>query len=67
MKPHQDPTDTRNGPKHQTGKPCIEPGCDQPAGTAWSPFWCQPCNAKRIDSISATLDTAPSRLKPEQP
>jgi hypothetical protein len=53
---YDDPSDPHNGPQHHTGKPCIERGCNNPAGTAWSPFWCQPCNAKRMDRISASLD-----------
>ena len=54
MKKHnyRDPADPYNGPKHHTGKPCIE-GCGRPAGTAWSPLWCQPCNAARMDRIGA--------------
>jgi hypothetical protein len=53
---YADPADPLNGPKHHTGKPCIERGCTNPAGTAWSRFWCQPCNAKRMDRISASLE-----------
>jgi hypothetical protein len=43
---YADPSDPLNGSKHHTGKPCI----------AWSKFWCQPCNAKRMDRISASLE-----------
>lgn len=50
-----DPSDQLNGSQHHTGKACIETGCDNPAGTAWSPFWCQPCNAKRMQRIGASL------------
>ena len=53
---YADPGDPLNGPKYHTGKPCIERGCNNPAGTGWSPFWCQPCNAKRMDRISASLE-----------
>jgi hypothetical protein len=54
MKAYQDSTHKLNGPKYQTGKPCIEK-CGRIAGTYWSPYWCQPCNVKRMDRISASL------------
>lgn len=50
---YEDPGHEGNGAKHLTGKPCIEKGCDNPAGTAWSPFWCFACNVKRIRRIDA--------------
>jgi hypothetical protein len=53
--PVHDPADKRNGPTYHTGKPCIERDCGEPAGTAWSPLWCQRHNAERIDRISASL------------
>ena len=53
---YADPSDPLNAPKYHAGKPCIERGCNNPAGTAWSRFWCQPCNAKRMDRISASLE-----------
>lgn len=56
MKKHQDPKHSLNGKRYQTGKLCIESGCSRPAGTAWSPHWCQPCNAKRMDRISESLE-----------
>lgn len=55
MEPCEDPMHPGNSPVHQTGKRCIEPGCAGPAGTAWSPYWCQPCNAVRIKRISDNL------------
>lgn len=39
-----------------TGKPCIEPGCNGPAGTLWGPLWCPPCDQERLDRISAQFD-----------
>lgn len=51
---HHDPNDPDNGSEYHTGKPCIE-GCGRPAGTAWSPYWCQPCNAARLDKITGQL------------
>jgi hypothetical protein len=51
MKPYEDPNNPGNGPKYHTGKLCIE-GCGRPAGTLWSPHWCQPCNAARMTRVS---------------
>lgn len=53
-KRYHDPADPANGSEHHTGKLCIE-GCGRPAGTAWSPYWCQPCNAERMDRVGAQL------------
>lgn len=44
-----------NSSFYHTGKKCITKGCENPAGTTWSPNWCQPCNADRIDRISTNL------------
>lgn len=52
MDAFEDPSDPGNGPEYHTGKPCIEAGCDRPAGTAWSPYWCFECNVKRIKRVS---------------
>ena len=41
--------------KYHTGKKCIEPGCYNPAGTAWSPLWCQSCDAERRRRIGSSL------------
>jgi hypothetical protein len=54
-RPHHDPNHLMNGPEYHTGTPCIEKGCDEPAGTAWSPLWCQRHNAERLDRISGRL------------
>ena len=56
MDAYDDPNNELNGPKYHTGKTCIEPGCENPAGTAWSPHWCQPCNAKRMQTITEHLN-----------
>ena len=53
MAGYNDRNDPGNGAKYRTGKKCIEEGCDNPAGTAWSPYWCVECNIKRIDRIDA--------------
>ena len=55
MKPFEDPNDEGNNSKYHTGKLCIE-GCRRPAGTGWGPYWCQPCNAERINRISTKMD-----------
>lgn len=66
LKPYQDPMHHGNSPLHLTGKLCIEKGCDRPAGTAWSPYWCHPCNVVRLDRIEAQLKAAIAHLD-EQP
>jgi hypothetical protein len=55
MPGYNDPNDPGNSAAFHTGKICIEPGCDKPAGTAWSPYWCFEHNVKRIDRISKSL------------
>lgn len=41
---------------HQpSGLRCVEPGCEQPAGTRWGPHWCPDHDAERLDRISASL------------
>lgn len=52
-RPWHDPPHRLNGEKYRTTKKCIEAGCENKAGTAWSHLWCQPCNAKRMDRIDA--------------
>lgn len=56
MKAYEDTHNIGNSEKYHTGLKCINDACQNKAGTAWSPYWCQPCNAKRIDKISATLE-----------
>lgn len=56
MPGYNDPKDPNNSSWYHTGKECIEPGCTNPAGTAWSPYWCFEHNVERIDRISANLD-----------
>lgn len=63
MERHQNPNDELNGAKYHTGKKCIEE-CGRPAGTAWSPLWCQPCNAARMDRIGKFLVEAVNRQGP---
>ena len=56
MAGYDDPNHEGNSSKHHTGKPCIELGCNNPAGTAWGPHWCFECNVKRISRISGQFD-----------
>lgn len=53
---YEDPNHSGNSPKYHTGKSCITPGCDNPAGTAWSKLWCFKCNVKRIKGITDSLE-----------
>jgi hypothetical protein len=46
MPGYNDPDDPGNSAAFYTGKPCIEPGCHNAAGTAWSPYWCFECNVR---------------------
>ena len=52
----EDPDQPGNGANYHTGKPCIEDGCTEPAGTAWSPLWCFRHNVERMRRISASLE-----------
>lgn len=61
---YADPDDPGNGSRYHTGKSCIE-GCGRPAGTAWSPFWCQKCNAERIERINVALVKINARMQAE--
>lgn len=63
IKPYDDPNHERNSSKHHTGQLCIE-GCGKKAGTAWSPHWCQECNAKRIRKINSQFAALRRGMKP---
>jgi len=56
MFPYEDPGSPYNGPSYYTGLPCVILGCPEPAGTAWSPHFCQKHNAERINHIASQLD-----------
>lgn len=43
-----------------SGRDCID--CGQPAGTAWGPYWCPDCDVKRLDKISANLESIQAEL-----
>lgn len=63
MERYEDPQDPLNATSYHTGKTCIEKGCSRPAGTHWSPFWCQQCNAARMRRISGALVHELTRLQ----
>lgn len=56
IKGFNDPNDEGNSEKYHTGKPCIEKGCENPAGTWWSPYWCFKHNVERLDRVSGQLE-----------
>lgn len=56
MKAFEDPNHEGNSEKYHTGKICITEGCENPAGTAWSPFWCFECNVERMKRVSRQLE-----------
>ena len=39
-----------------SGRTCIEPGCERPAGTHWGPFWCPEHDAIRLEKITRQLE-----------
>jgi hypothetical protein len=53
---YQDPKNKGNSKAYHTGKKCVEPGCQEPAGTAWSKLWCFKHNVERIDRITKSLE-----------
>jgi len=58
MAGYDDPKHEGNSQKYHTGKTCIVAGCNKPAGTLWSPFWCFECNVRRIDRINKQFERA---------
>ena len=54
LQPADDPLHPLNGTKYRSGRACVK--CGEPAGTAWSPYYCQPCNAERLRRITASLE-----------
>jgi len=51
-------------------KQCIgfgdkEGKCNNPAGTKWSPYWCEECNKARLEHISKRFEEIAIRLAPE--
>lgn len=52
---YRDTNDPLNGSEYRSGRVCIEQGCDEPAGTAWSHLWCVKHNIERMDRIGSSL------------
>jgi len=38
-----------------SGRPCVQSGCDEPAGTLWGRWWCPEHDQQRLDRIGAAL------------
>lgn len=55
MEAFEDPNNVGNGPKYRTKNKCIEAGCNQFAGTAWSPHWCFMHNVERMRRIDEQM------------
>ena len=64
--PIEDPDHEFNSAKYHTGKECIEAGCTKPAGTAWSPHWCQACNCERMQRITQQLNEMTGTIEMRQ-
>ena len=58
-----DPDHEGNSSAHHTGKPCVERGCTEPAGTAWSPLWCVTHNMERMRHVDRGFESL--RSKPQ--
>ena len=65
--PWRDPNDERNGSNYHTGKLCIERGCNEPAGTWWSPLWCFQHNVARMDGIDKQFQKVRTALDKAKP
>lgn len=63
---YADPKHPGNSSKHHTGKPCVIIGCDKPAGTAWSPYWCFRHNVERIDRVGRQLNEVLDAFKDQR-
>lgn len=63
LEKHMDPNHEYNSSTYHTRKKCIEDGCDKPAGTAWSPYWCWECHSKRLNRITGNLIEAINSLE----
>ena len=48
-----------------SGRTCVEPGCDEPAGTWWGPLWCPEHDKERLDRCTAGLEAALAALTDE--
>jgi len=61
MEAFEDKDNIQNSSKYHTGKKCVELGCNNLAGTAWSPHWCFECNVKRLNRITVSLEKLRSK------
>jgi len=61
-----DPNDEGNSSRYHTGKECVEAECHNPAGTAWSPYWCFECNVKRMKGIAKSLQEISDSFKADE-
>ena len=55
MDAYEDPNHEGNSAKYHTKFLCIEDGCENTAGTKWSPHWCFKCNVKRIKKLDEKM------------
>lgn len=55
-------TEYRHVCQKPSGRACVD--CGQPAGTDWGPMWCPDCDVKRLDNVSAGME---SLLAPTTP
>lgn len=46
-----------------SGRPCIERGCYQPAGTLWGPLWCPAHDEERLNRITTSLHNLAEELR----
>lgn len=53
--------------KYRTGKPCIELGCNEPAGTAWGPMWCKQHDIERRERVTKGLEKVTKAFEKQQP
>lgn len=63
MKPFEDYNHEGNSPAYHSGRLCFYQPCENPAGTAWSPYFCFAHNAERMNRVSAQLDEIMSKFK----
>jgi hypothetical protein len=64
---YADPKDEGNSSFYHTGKSCIEKGCNDPAGTAWSPYWCFQHNVERMNRVGKSLKAMLAKLEQQKP
>ena len=66
MEAYEDPDHEWNSSKFHTGKMCIEPGCNKPAGTKWGKYWCQIHNANRFCRINDQFESILKMIDKEE-